>query len=127
AEEERRLLEDAEAGGRRGRSGKLTREATEQVKRVGRRARTRALDLGLGLCCAWYRDLAAVASGAEELALNSDRLERLREDAEGLEPGDARLAVEWALDARRRLRLNVSEELALEALWLRLRSTLAQA
>ena len=125
AEEERRLLEGAESGGRRGRSGKLTREATEQVKRVARRARTRALDLGLGLCCAWYRDLAAVASGAEELVLNSDRLERLREDAEGLDPADARLAIEWALDARRRLRLNVSEELALEALWLRLHSTLA--
>ena len=50
AEEERRLLEDAQAGGRRGRSGKLTREATEQVKRdrapgadAGARPRPRAL------------------------------------------------------------------------------------
>jgi DNA polymerase-3 subunit delta' len=125
AAEEGRLLEEAEASARRGRSGKLTREATEQVRRVERRARTRALDLGLGLCCAWYRDLAAVAAGAEELALNDDRLERLREDAAGLDPARARLALEWTLDARRRLRLNVSEELALEALWLRLRSTLA--
>ena len=33
-------------------------------------------------------------------------------------------AVEWVLDTRRRLRLNVSEGLALEALWLRLASTL---
>jgi DNA polymerase-3 subunit delta' len=124
-EEERRLLEEAESGGPRRRSGKLTREAVEQVKRVERRARTRALDLGLGLCCAWYRDLAAVASGADETALNSDRLGELAEDASGVDPADARFALEWVLDTRRRLRLNVSEELALEALWLRLHSTLS--
>src|SRR5262245_39703788 len=60
AEEERRLVEEAESSSKRGRSGNLKREATDQVKRTERRARTRALDLGLGLCCAWYRDLAAV-------------------------------------------------------------------
>jgi DNA polymerase-3 subunit delta' len=58
------------------------------------------------------------------LVLNTDRLEQLREDAQGLEPAQARAAVEWVLDTRRRLRLNVSEELALEALWLRLAATL---
>jgi DNA polymerase-3 subunit delta' len=123
--EERRLLEEAEATARRGRKGKLTREAIEQVRRTERRARTRALDLGLALCCAWYRDLAAVASGADEVVLNPDRLEQLREDADGLEPARARAALEWVLDTRRRMLVNVSEELALEALWLRLRSVLA--
>jgi DNA polymerase-3 subunit delta' len=125
AEEERRLLEEAESGGRRGRSGKLTREAIDQVRRTERRARTRALDLALALCCAWYRDLAAVASGADTLVLNADRREELVEDAEGLDPSRARVALEWVLDTRRRLRLNVSEELALEALWLRLSASLA--
>lgn len=125
AAEERRLLEEAEASGRRGRKGKLTREAIEQVRRTERRARTQALDLGLALCCAWYRDLAAVAAGAEEVVLNPDRLELLRQDAEGLDPARARAAVEWVLDTRRRMRVNVSEELALEALWLRLRESLA--
>ena len=125
AEEERRLLEEAESGGRRGRSGTLTREATEQVRRTERRARTRALDLALALCCAWYRDLAAVATGADGLVLNDDRREELAEDAEGLDPARARIALEWVLDTRRRLRLNVSEELALEALWLRLSAALA--
>ncbi len=120
AAEERRLLTDAETVGRRGRKSKLTREAGEQVKRTERRARTRALDLGLGLCCSWYRDLAALASGADGLVLNVDRLAELRSDAEGLDPAAARRAVELALDTRRRLRVNVSEELALEALWLRL-------
>jgi DNA polymerase-3 subunit delta' len=125
AEEERRLLEEAEGGGRRGRSGKLTRDAVEQVKRVERRARTRALDLGLGLVCAWFRDLAAVAADANDTVLNSDRREELAADAAGVDPADARFALEWVLDTRRRLRLNVSEELALEALWLRLHSTLS--
>ena len=86
AEEERRLLEEAESAAKRGRKGKLTREATEQVKRAERRARTQALDLGLALCCAWYRDLAAVASGADDVVLNADRREQLAEDAEGLDP-----------------------------------------
>jgi DNA polymerase III subunit delta' len=124
AAEERRLLEEAEAS-RRGRKGKLTREAIEQMRRTERRARTQALDLGLALCCAWYRDLAAVAAGAEDVVLNPDRLEQLREDAEGLDPARARAALEWVLDTRRRMRVNVSEELALEALWLRLRAELA--
>jgi DNA polymerase-3 subunit delta' len=126
AEEESRLLEEAEVTARRGRKSKLTREAIEQVRRTERRARTQALDLGLALCCAWYRDLAAIASGAEDIVLNTDRLEQLTEDAEGLDPARARAAVEWVLDTRRRLRVNVSEELALEALWLRLSATLAQ-
>jgi DNA polymerase-3 subunit delta' len=124
AEEERRLLAEAESGGRRGRSGKLGREATEQVKRTARRARTRALDLGLALCCAWFRDLAAVASGADELVLNTDRRAELAADAAGLDPAGARAALQWALDTRRRLIVNVSEELALEALWLRLAQAL---
>jgi DNA polymerase III subunit delta' len=125
AEEERRLLEDAETTSRRGRKGKLTREAIEQVRRTERRARTQALDLGLALCCAWYRDLAATAAGADEVILNTDRRDQLAEDAEGLDPARARTAVEWVLDTRRRLRVNVSEELALEALWLRLSAALA--
>jgi DNA polymerase III subunit delta' len=125
AAEERRLLEEAEVSARRGRKGKLTREAIEQVRRTERRARTQALDLALALCCAWYRDLAAVAAGADDVVLNADRLAQLREDAEGLEPARARAALEWVLDTRRRMLVNVSEELALEALWLRLRAVLA--
>jgi DNA polymerase III subunit delta' len=125
AEEERRLVEEAETTARRGRKGKLTREAIEQVKRTERRARTQALDLALALCCAWYRDLAAIASGADDVVLNADRREQLAEDAEGLDPANARAAVEWVLDTRRRLRVNVSEELALEALWLRLAAALS--
>jgi DNA polymerase-3 subunit delta' len=125
AGEERRLLSEADSAPRRGRAGKLTREAVEQVKRTERRARTRALDLGLAICGAWYRDLAAVAAGAPELVLNRDRAAELKADAQGLEPARAREAVELVLDTRRRLRVNVSEGLALDALWLRLSRALS--
>jgi DNA polymerase-3 subunit delta' len=125
AAEEQRLVEEAASMAKRGRKGKLTREATEQVRRTERRARTQALDLALAICCAWFRDLAAVASGADDVVLNDDRRDELAEDAQGLDPARAREAVEWVLDTRRRLRVNVSEELALEALWLRVGAALS--
>ena len=92
----------------------------DEAKRVGRRRRTAVLDFGLALCAGWYRDLAAVASGAEEVVFNWDRLSQLRGIAEGLDPAAARRAAELVQDTRRRLDLNVSEELALEALFFRL-------
>jgi DNA polymerase-3 subunit delta' len=103
---------------------KLTGNETDQVKRVERRARTAELDLALGLVCAWYRDLAAVASGGPELAMNSDRLAELEADAAGRGAEQAREALELVLDTRRRLTLNVSEELAFDALWHRLATVL---
>jgi DNA polymerase III subunit delta' len=101
------------------------REAEEASRRAARRARTAALDLGLHLVAAWLRDLAAVADGAPELALTSDRSEELEADAAGLDPRRARRGAELVMDTRRRLTVNVSEELALEALLYRLDSLLA--
>jgi DNA polymerase-3 subunit delta' len=72
------------------------------------------------LTAAWYRDLAAAAVGAEEALLNRDRLEELRSRARDLDPSQPRRALELVQDTRRRLDLNVSEELALEALSYRL-------
>ncbi|HSI81156.1 MAG TPA: hypothetical protein VK919_10960, partial [Solirubrobacterales bacterium] len=96
------------------------REGEESARRAGRRARTEVLDLGLALVAAWLRDLAATAGGGGELALNADRGAALAEQAAGLDPVAARLGAEEAMEARRRLRVNVSEELALEALAFRL-------
>jgi len=109
------LEEEAEAGMKR-----TARDISDEVKRVGRRRRTEILDLGLELTAAWFRDLAAVASGAEEVAFNRDRLAELRAQAAGLDPARARRAAELVADSRRRLDLNVSEELALESLFFRL-------
>ena len=96
------------------------REAEEAAKRAARRARNATLDLGLALLGAWMRDLAAVGERAPELALNADRAEQLAELAEGLDPRRARRAGELVMQTRRRLTVNVSEQLALEALAFRL-------
>jgi DNA polymerase III subunit delta' len=100
------------------------REAEEAARRVARRARTQVLDLGLALAAAWLRDLAAVADGADDLVLNSDRSAELKQQAAGLDPTRARRAAELVMDTRRRLTVNVSEELALEALCFKLEDAL---
>jgi DNA polymerase III subunit delta' len=104
---------------------RLAREGEESARRAGRRARTEVLDLGLALVAAWLRDLAATAEGARELALNADRTADLTADAAGVDPVRARRGAELAMDARRRLRVNVSEELMLEALSFRLADLLS--
>jgi DNA polymerase-3 subunit delta' len=124
AEEEGRVAEEsvraaleqaAEQGVRRS-----AREITDEARRAGRRRRTETLDLGLELCAAWLRDLGAIAAGAPDVVFNRDRLDVLREQAAGLDPRSARGGIELVQDTRRRLELNVSEELALEALFYRL-------
>jgi len=114
------LEEQAAAGFKRS-----ARDAGDEAKRAGRRRRTEVLDLGLELAAAWFRDLAAVAGGAEEVAYNRDRLDALRSQAAGLSPDAPRRAAELVQDTRRRFDLNVSEELALEALLFRLAPVLA--
>ena len=117
------------AGGGEGGLGikRSAKETSDEAKRAGRRRRTEVLDLGLELCGAWLRDLVAVAAGAEDVVFNRDRLERLRGQAHGLDPARARRGAELVADTRRRLDLNVSEELALEALFFRLESLLTAA
>jgi DNA polymerase-3 subunit delta' len=113
-----------EAGEGEGRGARRrSREAEEAIRRAARRSRTEALDLGLALIAAWLRDLAAVAEGAEDLILNSDRLEALAacgRGASGLDSRRARAGAELVMETRRRLQVNVGEELALEALVFRL-------
>jgi len=126
AAELRALAESAaerEAGDER-EARRRSREAEEGAKRSGRRARTESLDLALGLIAALLRDLAAIGEHAPELALNADRVERLVEAGE-IDPRRARRAAELVMDTRRRLRVNVGEELALEALLFRLEYLLA--
>jgi len=112
------LEEDAKSGLKR-----TVRDITDESKRAGRRRRTEILDLGLELCATWFRDLAAIAAGADDVVFNRDRLDQLRSQAAGLEPGRARAAAETVQETRRSLDLNVSEELALEALFFRLERT----
>jgi DNA polymerase III subunit delta' len=113
------LEEEAEAGVKRS-----AKDLSDEAKRAGRRHRTEILDLGLELSASWFRDLAAVASGAVEVAYSQDHLAELARAA-SLDPARPRRAAELVQDTRRRLDLNVSEELALEALSFRLQRIFA--
>jgi DNA polymerase-3 subunit delta' len=113
------IRERGELAGDRQAKARAKRDAEAAARRADRRARTEAIDLALALAGAWFRDLAALGEGAGELLLNADREPELTEDAAGVDPRRARRAVELSLETRRRLSVNVSEELALEALFYR--------
>jgi DNA polymerase-3 subunit delta' len=98
-------------------------EFTERARRAARRAETGALDHTLQLVGLWFRDLACLAAGAEELVMATDRLEALRADAR--DAPALHTAVELVEDTRARLPFNVSIDLALQALAYRLERTLA--
>jgi DNA polymerase-3 subunit delta' len=100
----------------------------ERVRRLRRRVETAALELALDLVETWLLDLVALTHGAVDLVRNADRLSELRADAEVGRGADAtalRRAIELVEDTRQRFQLNVSEDLALEALTYRLEHVLA--
>jgi len=100
--------------------GALEKGFDDAAKRDGRRARTEVLDLGLTQAALTFRDLICVAEGAPGAALDLERAERLA--AVGPSRGTRRLrvAAERCEDVRMALAVNVSEDLALEALGYRL-------
>jgi DNA polymerase-3 subunit delta' len=103
------------------------REVAEAARRADRRARTRALDLALGLAELWLRDVWMLIEGASELIDGVDRLRELEADARLSVGADLPRALGLVCETRLRLPLNVSEELALEALSYRLASLLVGA
>jgi DNA polymerase-3 subunit delta' len=118
-------------------------EWNERIRRRRRRVETGALDTSLSLIAAWLLDLAAVGFQAPDLVRNVDRMERLGA-APGMKAGGGddtarengppphrptlpaiTRAVELVEDTRQRFQLNVTEELACEALAYRLQELLA--
>jgi DNA polymerase-3 subunit delta' len=95
---------------------RVEREQAERAKRAQRRAATDALDLGLAVVGLWYRDLAVLGDGAPELVHAVDRRIELAAQATDRDPAGLRSAVELVDETRARMALNVTEELALEAL-----------
>ena len=95
------------------------------MRRSERRARTATLDLGLRLAELWLRDMWCLAAGVAELVFAVDRRSELASDAEGHDAAALLGGVELVRDTRLRLPLNVSEELALEALAYRLEDLLS--
>jgi DNA polymerase III subunit delta' len=112
------LEEESQAGMKR-----TAKDIADGAKRAGRRRRTEILDLGLELTALWLRDLAALAAGAEDVVFARDRLDLLRSQAGASAAAWARAGAAAVQDTRRGLDLNVSEELALEALFYRLART----
>jgi DNA polymerase-3 subunit delta' len=98
-------------------------EWTERIRRSRRRVETKALDLGLQLVSLWFEDLAFLAWDAQDLVRNTDRSAELSADS-GVGPQRLRDAIELVEDTRLRFQLNVSEDLACEALAYRLERAL---
>ena len=115
--------EELELASRKDRK-RIEGEWSERARRSRRRVETRTLDLALQLVALWYIDLLCLAWDARELVRNPDRLQELSAD-EGIAPARLRAAVELVEDTRQRFQLNVSEELACEALGYRLEHVLA--
>jgi DNA polymerase-3 subunit delta' len=120
---EQRVVDELELYPRKERK-RIETEWAERIRRARRRAETAALDLALQMVSLWYRDLACIAWGAGELVHHVDRAAQLQADP-GHDPGQLRAAVELVEETRQRFQLNVSEELACEALAYRLESSLA--
>jgi len=98
---------------------RIETEWSERARRARRRTETAALDLGLSLVSLWFGDLICLSLGASDLVRNVDRSAELEADG-GRSPQRLREAVELVEETRQRFQLNVSEDLACEALCYRL-------
>jgi DNA polymerase-3 subunit delta' len=102
-----------------------TREADQRLRRIQRGAEREELLAALEELAAWYRDLVVVAVGAGRAVVHSDRLAELAEDASlerlaGAEEAAGLVRATW----RDLEEFNLTPQLALEALFIRLRRVL---
>jgi DNA polymerase-3 subunit delta' len=97
------------------------REAEQRVKRAARGAEREELLAQLDELGGWYRDLVAVAVGADSAAIHLDKLPELREDATRERLVGAEHAAEAVRETWRALEeLNLAPQLAFEALFVRI-------
>lgn len=104
----------------------LTRRHDERLKRQQRRLSTQGLGTVTRIYAGWYRDLAVVSVGAEEAAINQDRLPDLR--AQAL-PGGLlayHRAVLAVREAQERLRYNVDTRCAIGDMFRAIKEALTQ-
>ena len=103
------------------------RELDQRLKRAARGAEREELLAQLEELGAWYRDLVAVAVGAEGAAIHLDKLEALREDATRERLVGAERAAEIVRETWRRLEeFNLAPQLAFEALFIRITHELGE-
>jgi hypothetical protein len=101
------------------------REAEQRVRRAQRGAEREELLASLEELASWYRDLVAVAVGAERAVVHYDRLAQLAEDASTERLAGAEAACEHVRETWRAFEeFNLAPQLAFEALFVRLRREL---
>lgn len=104
------------------------REAEQRVRRAARGAEREEILASLEELSAWYRDLVAVAAGADGAIAHFDHAGELAEDASVERLEGAARAAELVREAWRTFEeFNVNPPLALEALFIELRRALVQA
>ena len=124
------LVAAAQARGAEARDGEAARskdldltarELDQRVKRAARGAEREELLAQLEELGAWYRDLVAVAVGAEGAAIHLDKLDALHEDGTRERLVGAERAAEAVRETWRRLEeFNLAPQLAFEALFIRI-------
>jgi len=120
------LIDNAQACAGAARAIEEAREAEQRVKRAARGAEREELLAQLEELAAWYRDLVAVAVGAEQAAIHLDKLSELRDDATRERLLGAERAVEEVRETWRQLEeFQLQPQLALESLFVRVARELA--
>jgi DNA polymerase-3 subunit delta' len=101
------------------------REAEQRVRRAQRRAERDELLASLEELAWWYRDLIAVAVGARDAVVHSDRLQTLDGDASRERIEGAEAACEHVRETWRAFEeFNIAPQLALDALFVRIHGEL---
>jgi DNA polymerase III subunit delta' len=101
------------------------REREQRTRRAARGAEREDVIDALDLLGGWYRDLVVVAAGADSAVLNLDRIEDLARDGTPERAPGAERAAEAVREVWRSFEFQVQLELALEALFVRLRRSFA--
>jgi len=102
------------------------RELDQRLRRVERGAKREELLAMLEELAAWYRDLIAIAIGAEGVLIHSDAVAELRSDGTLERLAAAEDAVDLVRETFRCMQsLNLNSSLALEALFVRLHALFA--
>jgi len=101
------------------------REAEQRARRAQRRAERDELLASLEELAWWYRDLIAVAVGAQDAVVHSDRRETLATDSSRERIAGAEAACEHVRETWRAFEeFNIAPQLALDALFVRLHGEL---
>jgi DNA polymerase III subunit delta' len=104
--------------------GENPREVEQRAKRAERGAEREEILEALDTLSGWYRDLVVVEAGAPDAVQNVDRLPELESDVDSSRGPAAERAAETVRDVWRSFEFNVQANLALEALFVRLRRDL---